>query len=94
MAKDIGIHTMTKDTDKLEQFKVEPITFTRVTLEVEKIRIDDILDQYRRKMQDRPLKTNENENMKMFEGYMQGLHFMEKVIMEATNEQSTTRQIH
>ena len=85
---------MPEDTDKLEQFKVEPITFTRVTLEVEKIRIDDILDQYRRKMQDRPLKTNENENMKMFEGYMQGLHFMEKVIMEATNEQSKTRQIH
>jgi len=45
-------------------------------------------------MQDRPLKTNENENMKIFEGYMQGLHFMEKVIMEATNEQSKTRQIH
>lgn len=85
---------MPEDTDKLEQFKVEPITFTRVTLEVEKIRIDDILDQYRRKMQDRPLKTNENENMKMFEGYMQGLHFMEKVIMEATDEQSKTRQIH
>ena len=85
---------MPEDTDKLEQFKVEPITFTRVTLEVEKIRIDDILDQYRRKMQDRPLKTNENENMKIFEGYMQGLHFMEKVIMEATNEQSKTRQIH
>ena len=83
-----------KNKDKLEQFKVEPITFTRVTLEVEKIRIDDILDQYRKKMQDRPLKTNENENMKMFEGYMQGLHFMEKVIMEATNEQSKTRQIH
>ena len=75
---------MPEDTNKLEQFKVEPITFTRVTLEVEKIRIDDILDQYRRKMQDRPLKTNENENMKMFEGYMQGLYFMEKVIMEAT----------
>ena len=85
---------MPNDKDKLEEFKVEPITFTRVTLEVEKIRIDDILDQYRRKMQDRPLKTNENENMKMFEGYMQGLHFMEKVIMEATNEQSKTRQIH
>ena len=85
---------MPEDTNKLEQFKVEPITFTRVTLEVEKIRIDDILDQYRRKMQDRPLKTNENENMKMFEGYMQGLHFMEKVIMEATNDKSTTRQIH
>ena len=85
---------MPEDTDKLEQFKVEPITFTRVTLEVEKIRIDDILDQYRRKMQDRPLKTNENENMKMFAGYMQGLHFMEKVIMEATNDKSTTRQIH
>jgi len=85
---------MPKDKNKLEEFKVEPITFTRVTLEVEKIRIDDILDQYRRKMQDRPLKTNENENMKIFEGYMQGLHFMEKVIMEATNEQSKTRQIH
>jgi|TARA_E500000178_G_scaffold298367_1_gene305508 hypothetical protein len=85
---------MPNDKDKLEEFKVEPITFTRVTLEVEKIRIDDILDQYRRKMQDRPLKTNENENMKIFEGYMQGLHFMEKVIMEATNEQSKTRQIH
>ena len=85
---------MPKDKDKLEEFKVEPITFTRVTLEVEKIRIDDILDQYRRKMQDRPLKTNENENMKIFEGYMQGLHFMEKVIMEATDEQSKTRQIH
>lgn len=85
---------MPEDTNKLEQFKVEPITFTRVTLEVEKIRIDDILDQYRRKMQDRPLKTNENENMKMFEGYMQGLYFMEKVIMEATNDKSTTRQIH
>ena len=85
---------MPEDTTKLEQFKVEPITFTRVTLEVEKIRIDDILDQYRRKMQDRPLKTNENENMKMFEGYMQGLYFMEKVIMEATNDKSTTRQIH
>ena len=85
---------MPNDKDKLEEFKVEPITFTRVTLEVEKIRIDDILDQYRRKMQDRPLKTNENENMKIFEGYMQGLHFMEKVIMEATNEQSKTRQLH
>ena len=85
---------MPNDKDKLEEFKVEPITFTRVTLEVEKIRIDDILDQYRRKMQDRPLKTNENENMKIFEGYMQGLHFMEKVIMEATDEQSKTRQIH
>ena len=36
--------------DELEKFKVEPIDFTRVTLEVEKIRIDDILDQYRRKM--------------------------------------------
>ena len=85
---------MPNDKDKLEEFKVEPITFTRVTLEVEKIRIDDILDQYRRKKQDRPLKTNENENMKIFEGYMQGLHFMEKVIMEATDEQSKTRQIH
>ena len=80
--------------DELEKFKVEPIDFTRVTLEVEKIRIDDILDQYRRKMQDRPLKENENINMNRFEGYMQGLHFMEKVIMEATNDQSTTRQIH
>ena len=85
---------MPEDTNKLEQFKVEPITFTRVTLEVEKIRIDDILDQYRRKMQDRPLKENENINMNRFEGYMQGLYFMEKVIMEATNDQSTTRQIH
>ena len=45
-----------KSKDELEKFKVEPIDFTRVTLEVEKIRIDDILDQYRRKMQDRPLK--------------------------------------
>ena len=80
--------------DDLEKFKVEPITFTRVTLEVEKIRIDDILDHYRRKMQDRPLKENENLNMNRFEGYMQGLHFMEKVIMEATNDKSTTRQIH
>ena len=80
--------------DELEKFKVEPIDFTRVTLEVEKIRIDDILDQYRRKMQDRPLKENENINMNRFEGYMQGLLFMEKVIMEATNDKSTTRQIH
>ena len=80
--------------DELEKFKVEPIDFTRVTLEVEKIRIDDILDQYRRKMQDRPLKENENINMNRFEGYMQGLYFMEIVIMEATNDQSTTRQIH
>ena len=54
----------------------------------------DILEQYRRKMQDRPLKENENINMNRFEGYMQGLYFMEKVIMEATNDQSTTRQIH
>ena len=80
--------------DKLAQFKVEPITFTRVTLEVEKIRIHDILDQYIRKRQDRALKENENLNMNRFEGYMQGLHFMEKVIMEATNDKSTTRQIH
>ena len=80
--------------DELEKFKVEPIDFTRVTLEVEKIRIHDILDQYKRKMQDRALKENENLNMNSFEGYMQGLHFMEKVIMEATNHQSTTRQIH
>ena len=80
--------------DELEKFKVEPIDFTRVTLEVEKIRIHDILDQYKRKMQDRALKENENLNMNRFEGYMQGLHFMEKVIMEATNDKSTTRQIH